>query len=368
MAISGCTRGISPVTPFTASTTLQFAHTGGTAIIFSDSPSLFNAYAAKANSESITAGWVFASTSSNLPGYISLPSDLSASSTAFASVSFAQNLASQGAATSTESVGGIVELATQIEMASSTDLGANRPLVLQAKYATSTPGTAGLWAVITNNAGKIAQAFLDLTSAYIWTGLNAFNNASTTFNGIEYGFPSVQNASSTVLMKSATGQLSWGKALVVFIQSNQSITKTNSGTTTAATYTIPASTIGTNGFMRYNVYFQSTTTVAAQFAGVSFGNGTATTSVGFVHLNNNTSPLTTPYDASISGTIRNINSASSQSAAGIGIGSGLTTNTKGQYMATSTSYNTAATTYLSIDINAASDNIVTQGFTLEIVP
>ena len=139
VAISGCTRGISPVTPFTASTTLQFAHTGGTAVIFSDPPSLLNEYAAKGNSESITAGWVFASTSSSLPGYISLPSNLSAAATAFASVSFAQNLASQGAATSTESVGGIVELATALEAASTTDLGADRPLVLQARNATDTP-------------------------------------------------------------------------------------------------------------------------------------------------------------------------------------------------------------------------------------
>ena len=208
---------------------------------------------------------------------------------------------------------------------------------------------------------------VDQAGTYTWTGLHAFNNASTTFNAIEYGWPVAQNASSTVLAKSATGQLSWNKAPIILIQDTASPSGSNAATTSIATYAIPANTIGTNGFMRYNVYFQSTTIVGAQFAGVSFGNGTATTSIGFVHLNNNGGPAPTPYDASISGTIRNINSASSQSAAGIGIGSGLTTNIKGQYMATSTAYNTAATTYLSVDIKAASDTITARGFTLEII-
>src|SRR3990167_10477975 len=38
VSISGCTRGLSPITPYTASSTLQFTHAGGSAVIFSDSP------------------------------------------------------------------------------------------------------------------------------------------------------------------------------------------------------------------------------------------------------------------------------------------------------------------------------------------
>src|SRR3990167_4098805 len=51
--LSGCTRGLSPITPYTASTTLQFAHGGGTQVIFSDPPQLFNQFAAKDNDEFI---------------------------------------------------------------------------------------------------------------------------------------------------------------------------------------------------------------------------------------------------------------------------------------------------------------------------
>lgn len=51
---SGCTRGLSPISPYTASTTLRFSHGGGTQVIFSNPPQLFNEYLAKQNNESIT--------------------------------------------------------------------------------------------------------------------------------------------------------------------------------------------------------------------------------------------------------------------------------------------------------------------------
>lgn len=57
--ISGCTRGLSPLTPYTASTSLQFAHNGGTAVIFSNPPQLYNQAAFKDNDETITGNWSF---------------------------------------------------------------------------------------------------------------------------------------------------------------------------------------------------------------------------------------------------------------------------------------------------------------------
>lgn len=57
--LSGCTRGLLPFTPYTASTTYAFAHGGGTIVIFSDAPQLFNEYPAKSNNETITSGWVY---------------------------------------------------------------------------------------------------------------------------------------------------------------------------------------------------------------------------------------------------------------------------------------------------------------------
>ncbi len=60
--LNNCARGMSPVFPYTASTTLQFAHAGGSRVILSDAPQLFNLYAAKANNELITGQWTASST------------------------------------------------------------------------------------------------------------------------------------------------------------------------------------------------------------------------------------------------------------------------------------------------------------------
>lgn len=61
--LSGCTRGLLPFTPYTASTTYAFVHAGGSQVIFSDPPQLFNQYLAKANTESVTGQYTYASTS-----------------------------------------------------------------------------------------------------------------------------------------------------------------------------------------------------------------------------------------------------------------------------------------------------------------
>lgn len=61
--LSGCLRGLSPISPYSASTTLQFVHAGGSQVIFSDPPQLFNQYAAKSNTELISGLWTASSTS-----------------------------------------------------------------------------------------------------------------------------------------------------------------------------------------------------------------------------------------------------------------------------------------------------------------
>jgi len=57
--ISGCVRGLSPVTPYSASSTLQFAHSGGSIVIFSNPPQLYNQAAFKDNDETVTGSWLF---------------------------------------------------------------------------------------------------------------------------------------------------------------------------------------------------------------------------------------------------------------------------------------------------------------------
>lgn len=177
--LSGCIRGLAPISPYTASSSLEFAHGGGTQVIFSDPPQLFNEYAAKENAESISALWSF----------IVIPdsSDECTETNELCTKTYIDNSVNQGAATSTEDIAGIAQLATAQEAASSTDNGINDPLVLQAKTASSTPSAnVGLQVVMSENDGKLAQGWLDLTESYTWSvGSQIFSNgflstASTT--------------------------------------------------------------------------------------------------------------------------------------------------------------------------------------------
>lgn len=190
--LSGCSRGLSPITPYTASSTLQFAHGGGSQVIFSDPPQLFNEFASRADDNTFLGVNRFNS-------YLPESSIQATTTNQFTIKGYVDSVALQGAATSTETVGGISILATALQQASSTDLGVTQPLVLQAKNATSTynSATAGLKAVVTQNNGKIDQGFLDLTQDFAWTGSHTLSGltsftatstfATTTQNGAMFG-------------------------------------------------------------------------------------------------------------------------------------------------------------------------------------
>ena len=62
--LSNCTRGLLPISPYTASTTFQFAHAGGTSLIFSDPPQLFNELGSLQDDETVTGEWIFGTTTS----------------------------------------------------------------------------------------------------------------------------------------------------------------------------------------------------------------------------------------------------------------------------------------------------------------
>lgn len=247
--LSGCSRGMTPFTPFTASTTYAFSHGGGTSVIFSDPPQLFNEFTAKSNSETITRVWTFdvhpiASSSLSTP----------TSTYQYVTKQYADNIVNQGAATSTESNAGISELATQIEMASTTDLGVDRPLVLQAKYATSTCQVAGLYIPVTQNDGKISNVCLDLTETY-----NFSSTSTVTFGGVTMNASSTANA---LIISQPNGKLerNWLPLQVVTHLINATTTdgeapaSSVATTTLFGTSTIPGGAMGTSGTL--HVHFE----------------------------------------------------------------------------------------------------------------
>jgi len=217
--LTGVIRGLSDIAPFTASTTLRERHPGQSIFILSDSPQLFDEFAKQRSDEAISGLWNFNTV---------LPTSNIQATTGpqFVTKALLDATTVQGVATSTELNGGIVELATQIEQASSTDGGATTPRGLYSKYSTSTPsGTlfSGLFAVISENDGKLSQLWTDLTEAFTWTGAHIFNTATTTFNsgvdieadavapvifnGVEWEYPSADGASSTPFKTDGNGKI-----------------------------------------------------------------------------------------------------------------------------------------------------------------
>lgn len=162
VTISGCTRGLSPLTPYTASTSLRFAHSGGTSVIFSNAPQFYNQYAAKDNDETITGQWTF---------------------TTFPVT------ASTSIASATTS--GIVELATGAEAASSTLSGdiATSKLALSTAIATSAAPTSGNVVVVTGDDGNIDRAFIPelvgSSTVRVYTATSTWTRPATS-TGLRY--------------------------------------------------------------------------------------------------------------------------------------------------------------------------------------
>ena len=203
VTISGCTRGLSPITPYTASSTLQFAHSGASAVIFSDPPQLFNEFPAKGNSETITGAWNFgtAPTSSDecttsteycTRHYVDLQvaAGFSASNVAFNSglitlgtapetvsilLSTANSSVLSGLATSTNKLvintgyGLTIGTDNQLKIATSTDYF---------KFAQTATSTAGFW------AGSAGTNSLDMIGGDIYVQDDLEVDGSFTFDGI----------------------------------------------------------------------------------------------------------------------------------------------------------------------------------------
>ena len=185
--LSGCTRGLSPITPYTASSTLRFSHGGGTQIIFSNPPQFYNNFLILDNNATVTGTITF----SDSPLLTTDCTALSANNEICAKA-YIDGVAIAGASNANETTKGIVEAGTQIEMASSSVLGSTgASLYVQTRYSTSSPYTTGLWNVITQNDGKISPNFIATSSSYTynWGALHLFGGgfiatASSTFSSL----------------------------------------------------------------------------------------------------------------------------------------------------------------------------------------
>lgn len=288
-SLTGVTRGLSFVAPYTASTTLQKSHSGGSTFIISDTPQFYDNFASKNNEENINKVWIF--DADRLP---ITDADVNAtSSTQFVTLGQLTSVTNQGAATSSETVAGIIEQATLAETGAGTAFDADNPHAINSENATSTisaGGAPGIGFVPTSEAdGKLNQEWTDKSEAYTWTGQHNFDaatttitSATTTFDGtlanvsIGTSTPTVQKGGLSItgdlfLSGNATttslGFPDNTNQTTAFIGGNylHSFTdaSTNSGGDSEevhlATSTIAANTLGANDGMRITSYISTAT-------------------------------------------------------------------------------------------------------------
>lgn len=277
--LTGVSRGLAPISPYTASSTFQIAHSGGSRFIISNPPQLYNQAAFKENDETIAGLWSF---DADNPPQLDATGTTATSSAQLVSKEYVDNTTNQGAATSTESVGGIVELGTLAEQADSTDNGANQPTVLQTKNSTSTCQVVGSYNVVASSTtGKIDKGCIDGALDYTFSGDNTYsgistfsattsisasdvNNNALTLNGVNYAFPDALGASSTVPSTDASGNITWnslGNLLprAFFIKATTTV-ETVADTTTETTYgdgdfaTLTGGLMGSTGALKLKLF------------------------------------------------------------------------------------------------------------------
>lgn len=296
--LTGVTRGLGRSFPYTASTTLARSVPGQTSFILSSPPEFFNEYATKRNAQSITGLWTYSSTSA--PKYDYNPDFLSQPSTTLASIGFVASTSYAGTVDANDSTKGIVEMATQAEAAAGTSLGSTAArLALGANIATSTPTASCAFCVVVATAGKIAQAFIDLTQAFTFTNLvtvtGGFTSTGTTtvsaanlltnpfvLNTIAYVFPSTRGASSTVLTENGSGTLRWitPQATVLYTSGAIVSTSDTSATTTWVTIPLPVGTLTTASSIEIQAFPTGTDGGSgSSLYDIQFGTGSATTTL-----------------------------------------------------------------------------------------
>lgn len=176
--VSSLTRGLSYANGTTTVSGNKFAHRRGANVKITDFP-LLQIIRNLLNGEE---------TFENKLAYTSHPTFTSG--TQLIDKTYADNLANQGAATSSPDNAGISEESTKLETASSTPFDANNPHYISSENATSTynagaAGGNGLNVVITQNDNKIDSSFLRQSDVFSWSGNNTHSGtnlftASTT--------------------------------------------------------------------------------------------------------------------------------------------------------------------------------------------
>ncbi|MCL4399693.1 hypothetical protein M1506_00240 [Patescibacteria group bacterium] len=179
--LTGVTRGLLPVYPYTASSTYQVSHSGGASVIFSNSAPFYSQFSFWGTTTTVTGNWTFASTS--IPVFDTTSSNIFTNVADIVSKAYVDSQIAAGAAPITTTTAGIGMLATIAQTASGTATssynGQTYNLIPQNKNFSSTGGVSQV-VPVTNASGTLSSSFVGTSTTYTVGGLVS---ASTTLNG-----------------------------------------------------------------------------------------------------------------------------------------------------------------------------------------
>lgn len=140
VTLTGVSRGLLPIPPYTASSTYAKAHAGGSVVVISNPPQLYEAI-----------------------------------------YSYIDNATTSGAVDGTTLVKGIYETATGQEAASTTQIGGGNTtatLALTSLISTSTAPSSGNWIPVTKSDGKLALGFARTSTTTNYTSSTTYTKPS----------------------------------------------------------------------------------------------------------------------------------------------------------------------------------------------
>ena len=161
--LTGASRGLQDVYPYTATTSLAIAHSGGATVITSNSGAFYSQFNIAPNPSTVTGLWTF--DPSAIPSYSSAPTF--SNSLQIIDKAYVDSVATSGAPDASQSAKGLVQIATPSQIASGT--------------ATTTDGTQTLWNVV--SAGQYGKTYGATPTVTTNNYGNATGTGSTTYTG-----------------------------------------------------------------------------------------------------------------------------------------------------------------------------------------
>lgn len=282
--LTGVVRGLSRSYPYTASSTQAYSQPGQTQLILSAPPQFYNQFYTLQNNATSSGILTFGSTTP--PQYDADPTWANFSGRILADINYVNSVVAGGAANASETVKGIVQLATIAQASLGTSIGSTGArLGLGANLASSTPDFLAAVIPVTGSNGKLTQTFLDLTQAFNFSATTTLacsnvNSNACIFNSLAYRFPSARGASSTMLAENGSGVLTWEPVTTGFIYgtTSQVIAGGSTASSTVFVTSVPGNSMGTGNVLDINIPVSSIAfgQSAAQYIEVGYGTASTT--------------------------------------------------------------------------------------------